>query len=95
MTRTTKNSSRLLNDTRSNQESEMQVLEQRPSKSQAHFVPAMYRPSIEGPKMDCTVNDGLYHRFLKWKLKCENILYCELAMLPDSKKMQESYSMEW
>ena len=24
---------------------------------------------IEGPKMDWTVSDGLYHRFLKWKLK--------------------------
>ena len=42
-------------------------------------------PYIEGPKMDWTVNDGLYHRFLKWKLKCENILDCELVMLPDSK----------
>ena len=26
--------------------------------------------------------DGLYHRFLKWHLNCENILECELAMLP-------------
>ena len=26
-------------------------------------------PYIEGPKMDWTVNDGLYHRFLKWKRK--------------------------
>ena len=30
-------------------------------------------PYIEGPKMDWTVNDGLYHQFLKWKLKCKNI----------------------
>ena len=29
-------------------------------------VPAMYMPYIEGPKMNWTVNDGLYHRFLKW-----------------------------
>ena len=57
-----------------------------PSTSQAQFVPAMYMSYIEGPKMDWTVNDGLYHRFLKWKLKCENILDFELAMLPDSKK---------
>ena len=28
-------------------------------------VPSMYMPYIEGPKMDWTVNDGLYHRFLK------------------------------
>ena len=27
--------------------------------------------------MDWTVNDGLYHRFLKWRLKCENILECQ------------------
>ena len=39
-------------------------------------------PYIESPKMDWTVNDGLYHRFFKWHLKCENILECELAMLP-------------
>ena len=40
-------------------------------------------PYIEGPKMDWMVNDGLYHRFLKWCLKCENILECELAALPE------------
>ena len=33
--------------------------------------------------MDWMVNDTLYHRFLKWKLKCENILECELAALPE------------
>ena len=27
----------------------------------------------------------LYHRFLKWHLKCENILECELAALPEQK----------
>ena len=46
-------------------------------------------PYIEGPMMDWTVNDGLYHRFLKWKLKCENILDCKLAMLPNSKKCKK------
>ena len=46
-------------------------------------------PNIEGPKMDWTVNDGLYHRFLKWKLKCENILDCELAMLHESRKCKK------
>ena len=25
----------------------------------------MYMPYIEGPRMDWTINDGLYHRFLK------------------------------
>ena len=44
---------------------------------------------IEGPKMDLTVNDGLCHRFLKWCLKCENILECELAMLPEKRQCQK------
>ena len=26
----------------------------------------MFRPYIEGPKMNWTMDDGLYHRFLKW-----------------------------
>ena len=42
-----------------------------PSTLQAQFVLPMFMPYIEGPKMDWTVNDGLYHRFLKGKLKCE------------------------
>ena len=41
----------------------------------------MYMPYIEGPHMDWTVNDNLYHRFLKWHLTCENILECELVAL--------------
>ena len=51
----------------------------------AHYVYGIHRR----PKMDWAVNDGLYHRFLKWKLKCGNILDCELAMLPDSKKCKK------
>ena len=35
--------------------------------------------------MDWTVNDSLYDRFLKWKIKCENILDCELAMLSEAR----------
>ena len=31
--------------------------------------------------MDWTVFDGLYHCFLKWRLKCENIVECECAAL--------------
>ena len=42
-------------------------------------TPNMFMPYIEGPKMNWTVDDGLYHRFLKWRLKCETILDCELA----------------
>ena len=48
-----------------------------------HPVLSMFMPYIEGPKMDWTVNDGLFHRFLKWCLKCENILECGLAALPE------------
>ena len=49
----------------------------------------MYMPYIKGLAMDWTVNDGLYNRFLKWKLKCENILECELAMLPETRKCKK------
>ena len=35
--------------------------------------------------MDWMVNDNLYNRFLKWKLKCKNILECELAMLSETR----------
>ena len=55
--------------------------------SQAQVLPNMLMPYIEGLKMDWEVNDGLYHRFLKWHLKCENILECELAILPEKKAM--------
>ena len=41
----------------------------------------MYMPYIKGPHMDWTFNDNLYHRFLKWHLKCRNILECKLAAL--------------
>ena len=36
--------------------------------------------------MDWTVKDALYHRFLKWHLKCETILECKLASLPECQK---------
>ena len=49
----------------------------------------MFMPYIEGSKMNGTVNDGLYHRFLKWHLKCENILECELAMLPERRQSKK------
>ena len=49
----------------------------------------MNMPYIEGPAMEWTVNDGLYNRFLKWKLKCENILECELAILPEARKCKK------
>ena len=57
--------------------------------SQAQHIPNMFMLYIEGPKMDWTVNDGLYHRFLKWHLKCENILECDLGMLPERRKCKK------
>ena len=54
-----------------------------------HNPPTMFMPYIEGPKMNWTMDDGLYHRFLKWHLKCETILECELANLPEKQKCQK------
>ena len=49
-------------------------------------------PYIEGPHMDWTVNDNLHHRFLKWHLKCKNILECELAALPEYQQCKKVIS---
>ena len=45
---------------------------------------SMHVPNIEGPKMNWTVDNSLYNRCIKWKIKCENIFDCELAMLLES-----------
>ena len=50
---------------------------------------SMFMAYIEEPQMDWMVNDGLYNRFLKWKLKCKNILECELVMLPEARKCKK------
>ena len=39
--------------------------------------------------MNQIVNDILYNRFIKWKIKCENILECELAMLSEARKCKK------
>ena len=52
------------------------------SDPEVSFHPAVHPSSI-------TVDDGLYHRFLKWRLKCETILDCELANLPAKQKCQK------
>ena len=52
-------------------------------------IPSMFMPYIEDHKMDWTVNDGLCHIFLKWHLKCKNILECELAMLVEVRKCKK------
>ena len=48
-----------------------------------------YVPYIVGPNMNWTVDDGLYNGFLKWKIKCDNILDCELDMLSDAWKCKK------
>ena len=54
---------------------------------QAHR--SMYVPYIEGPKMNWTVDDDLYNRCIKCKIKCENILQCELTMLSEAGKCKK------
>ena len=80
------NSMILQDSSSSDQEIEVQSPQCFPSSTSQpqSFVQPMFRQYIEGPKMDWTVNDSLYYRFLKWKLKCENILDCELDMLSES-----------
>ena len=48
-----------------------------------------YMSYIRGPKMNWSVDDGLYNRFIKWKIRCENILNCELAMLSEARKCKK------
>ena len=52
-------------------------------------VPTMFMPYIEGSKINWMVNNCLYHRFLKWHLKCKTILDCELVNLPTNQKCQK------
>ena len=56
---------------------------------QPPIATGMYMPYIEGPCMDWTVNDNLYHRFLKWHLKCKNILEYKLAALPECQQCKK------
>ena len=74
----------------SDHESEKEVLFH-PSRSQApmQVLQNMFMPYIEGQKMDWTVNDSLYHRFLKWRLKCKNILECKLVALPEPQQCKK------
>ena len=46
-----------------------QEIDQKVTLNPPQAFPSMFIPYIEGPKMDWTVNDSLYNRFLKWKLK--------------------------
>ena len=63
--------------------------------SQVQLVPNMFMPYIEGPKMDWTVNDSLYQRFLQWCLKCENMLWVWACNVTWEKAMQEGNCFKW
>ena len=49
----------------------------------------MIVPYVEGPKMDWTVDDALHSRFIRWRIKCENILDCQLAIPQESAKRKK------
>ena len=49
----------------------------------------MMVPYVEGPKMDWTVDDALYSRFIRWRIKYENILDCQLAILQENAKSKQ------
>ena len=53
-------------ETGSDQEQE---IEQEVTLSPPQAFQSMFMPYIEGPKMDWTVNDNLYNRFLKMEVK--------------------------
>ena len=56
----------------------------------SHFqYSGMMAPYFEGPKMDWTLENALHSRFIRWKIKCENILDCELAILQESAKCKK------
>ena len=59
------------------------------SHRQPQLTSGKFMSYIEGLKMDWTVNDGLYHRFLKWHVKCENILECKLVALPERQQCKK------
>ena len=44
---------------------------------------------VESLKMDWTVDDALHSRFIRWKIKCENIFDCKLAILQGSTKCKK------
>ena len=49
----------------------------------------MMLPYIGGPKMDWTVDDALHSRFIRWRIKCENIIDCQLAILQENAKCKQ------
>ena len=43
---------------------------------------------IDGPKMDWSMDDGLYSHFQDWKLECELILDGELTEIAELQKVR-------
>ena len=72
-----------------------QALMKSQAKNKKMIKSHMFMPYIEGLKMNWTLNDGLYHIFLKWRLNCKIILECELSMPYGEKKRQASDCLEW
>ena len=58
--------SNLSHESHSDDEVVLQSPQSKPSKSQAQAMQQMYMLYTEGPKMDWTVIDSWYPRFLKW-----------------------------
>ena len=55
-----------------------------------HFqYSGMMVPYVEDLQIDWTIDDALHSRFIRWKLKCENILDCQLAILQESAKCKK------
>ena len=63
------------------------------SPNQVPYSPYPYSgmmvPYVEGPKMDWTVDDALHSRFIRWRIKCKNILDCQLAILQVNAKCKQ------
>ena len=49
----------------------------------------MMVPYVEGPKMDWTVDDAFHSRIIRWRIKCENIFDCQLAILQENAKCKQ------
>ena len=49
----------------------------------------MMVPYVDNLKMDWTRDNALHSRFIRWKIKCENILDCKLAILQESAKCKK------
>ena len=39
--------------------------------------------------MEWTVDDALHSRFIRWRIKSENILHCQLAILQENAKCKQ------